>query len=70
MEVPEILGLNFHLTNDELLTYYLKQRILDYFEGQTQSLNSHTVPDFELYSMHPKELPRQFKCKADLHIII
>ncbi|PKI33208.1 NAC domain-containing protein 14-like [Punica granatum] len=61
MEVPEIPGLNFHPTDDELLTYYLKQRILDYFQDPTRSLNSHMVPDIELSNMHPKELPRQFK---------
>ncbi|OWM74085.1 NAC domain-containing protein 96-like [Punica granatum] len=61
MEIPEIPGLNFHPTDDELLTYYLKQRILDYFQDPTLSVNSHTIPDIELYSMHPKELPRQFK---------
>ncbi|XP_031378514.1 protein CUP-SHAPED COTYLEDON 2-like [Punica granatum] len=61
MEIPEISGLNFHPTDDELLTYYLKLRILDYFQDPTLSLTSYTIPDIELYSMHPKELPRQFK---------
>ncbi|OWM63684.1 NAC domain-containing protein 14-like [Punica granatum] len=66
MEIPNIPGLDFHPTDDELLTYYLKQRILNHFQDPTRSANAHTVPDIELYTMHPKELPRQFKRLAKI----
>ncbi|KAK4742783.1 hypothetical protein SAY87_000784 [Trapa incisa] len=66
MDIPHIPGLDFHPTDDELLTYYLKQRIIDYFNDQSPSLHSHTVPDIDLCNMHPKELPRHFRSLASV----
>ncbi|KAK4746435.1 hypothetical protein SAY87_012747 [Trapa incisa] len=61
MEVPNVPGLNFNPTGDELLAHYLKQRILDLRSGDPNySTNRHLIPDIELYNWDPEDLPTQY----------
>lgn len=64
MESPDnnIPGYGFDPTHEQLLTHYLKQRILDHFNGaSSQGTHNHLIPDIELYEWDPKELPRFFR---------
>ncbi|KAK4793095.1 hypothetical protein SAY86_023530 [Trapa natans] len=61
MDISSFPGLGFHPNNDQLLTHYLKNRIVERFHGKSQSAHSHIVPDIDLYTMHPRDLPLHFQ---------
>lgn len=65
MDLPQIAGLDFAPTSNELLSHYLKQRILDYLRSgdPNHSTNHHLIPDIELYNWDPKDLPTQYSSR-------
>ncbi|KAK4743561.1 hypothetical protein SAY87_001562 [Trapa incisa] len=55
-------GLDFNPTSEELLSHYLKQRVLDHRSSgdPNYSTNHHLIPDMELYNWDPEGLPAQY----------